>query len=539
MRAVLNIFSIAIATFAVAACDPPSHSIGDSQDIGQQRVLRRGNGGEPQTLDPALAEDVHAFGILSDLYEGLLIEAGNGDLLPGVAERWDVSPDGRQYTFYLRHGAVWSDGDPVTAQQFVAAFRRVLAPGTTSAYAFLLEPIRNYQAVIAGQLPPEELGILAIDERTLVIDLVSPAQHFPGILAMPIAYPLHPGNGNDARSFRDPKRFVGNGPYVLENWSIGEKVRLKKNPKYRNAGAVQIDAVEYLPITDPNSELNMYRVGELDITYTVPQGSIAGLRESQGDALRIAPSLALYYLAFDLSEPPLDDGRLRQALTMAIDRQTLVKVLGRGEQAAFGLVPPGVANHVSARYSWQNMVTADRHAAARNLFEQVGYDRVSPLRLTLIYDTGDVHETIALSVTSMWRDVLGIEVELEKKEWKYFLATRNDRPAWQIMRFAWTGDYNDPGTFMDIFRSDSQQNLPGYRNTDYDRLLDEANGLINVDHRAEKMSAAESLLLDDYPIAPLYFYVSKHLVNGRVHNFENNVLDRHPTQFLRLQAAGQ
>jgi len=539
LRAVFNIFLIVVASFAVAACDPSSHSISGSQDIGQQRVLRRGNGGEPQTLDPALAEDVHAFGILSDLYEGLIIEAGDGDLLPGVAERWDVSPDGRQYTFYLRQDAVWSDGNPVTAQQFVSAFHRVLAPGTTSAYAFLLEPIRNYQAVIAGQLPLAELGILAIDERTLVIDLESPAQHFPGILAMPITLPLYPGHGGDAREFRDPDLFIGNGPYVLEGWSLGEKISLKKNPNYRNADAVQIEIVEYLPITDPNTEFNMYRVGELDITFTVPQGSIAGLRESQGDALRIAPSLALYYLAYDLSEPPFDDVRLRQALSMAIDRQTLVKVLGRGEQAAFGLVPPSVANHVSARYSWKDLAVANRQATARKLFEEAGYDRSSSIRLKLTYDTGDVHETIALAVTSMWRDVLGIEVELEKKEWKYFLATRDDRSAWQIMRFAWTGDYNDPSTFMDIFRSDSQQNLPGYANPEYDRLLDKAHGLVNLDRRAENMSAAESLLLDDYPIAPLYFYVSKHLVSGRVQNFENNVFDRHPTQFLRLQGAGQ
>lgn len=522
------------ATCAVAACDLSSDPVSGSQDIIQQRVLRRGNGGEPQTLDPAFAEDVHAFSILSDLYEGLVIEAGDGSLRPGVAERWDVSPDGRRYTFYLREDAVWSNGDPLTAEQFVAGFRRVIAPGTTSAYAFLFAPVRNYDAVLSGQLPPEELGILAIDDRTLLIELESPAQHFPGILAMPIAYPLHSGNGNGARNFRDPEYFVGNGPYVLENWSIGEKIRLKKNPKYRNASAVQIDVVEYLPINDQNSELNMYRAGELHITFTVPQGSIAELRNAQADALYVAPSLGLYYLAFDLSEPPFDDVRLRQALTMAIDRQALVSVLGRGEQAAFGLVPPGVANHVSARYQWQFMATDEREATARNLFEQAGYKRNELLRIRLTYDTGDVHETVALAVASMWQDVLGIEVELDKKEWKYFLATRDNRPAWQIMRFAWIGDYNDPGTFTDIFRSDSQQNLPGYRNPEYDRLLDEANGHLNLVERAEKMSAAEALLLDDYPLAPLYFYVSKHLVSGRVQNFQNNVLDRHPTQFLRL-----
>ncbi len=535
MRAVFNIFLIVAATYAVAACDLSSDPVSGSQDIIQQRVLRRGNGGEPQTLDPAFAEDVHAFSILSDLYEGLVIEAGDGSLRPGVADHWDLSPDGRQYTFYLRQDSVWSNGDPLTAQQFVAGFRRVLAPGTTSAYAFLFAPVRNYDAVLSGQLPPEELGILAIDDQTLLIELESPAQYFPGILAMPIAYPLHPGNGNGARNFRDPEYFIGNGPYVLESWSIGEKIRLKKNPKYRNASAVQIDAVEYLPINDQNSELNMYRVGELHITFTVPQGPIAELRNAQADALYVAPSLGLYYLAFDLSEPPFDDVHLRQALTMAIDRQALVNVLGRGEQPAFGLVQPGVANHVSARYQWQFMATDERQATAQSLFEQAGYKRNELLRIRLTYDTGDVHETVALAVASMWQEVLGIEVELDKKEWKYFLATRDDRPAWQVMRFSWIGDYNDPSTFTDIFRSGSEQNLPGYRNSDYDRLLDEANKLTSLDDRAEKMSAVEARFLDDYPIAPLYFYVSKHLVSSRVFNFENNVLDRHPTQFLRLQ----
>ncbi len=251
--------------------------------------------------------------------------------------------------------------------------------------------------------------------------------------------------------------------------------------------------------------------------------------------MRIAPSLALYYLAFDLSEPPFDDVRLRQALSMAINRQTLVDVLGRGEQAAFGLVPPGVANHIAPRYDWQFMTVEERQAIARDLGRQAGYGdgNSPPLRLT--YDVGDIHEKVALAVTSMWREVLGIEVELEKKEWKYFLATRDDRSSWQIMRFAWTGDYNDASTFTDIFRADSPQNLPGYMNPDYDRLLDEANGHIDLEDRASMMSAAESMLLEDYPIAPLYFYVSKHLVSDRVRNFQNNILDRHPTQFLQLK----
>jgi ABC-type oligopeptide transport system substrate-binding subunit len=523
---------LATAILALASCESSPDAGAGTRGIDETIALRRGNGGEPQTLDPAFAEDVHAFGVLTDLYEGLVIDAGDGTLLPGAAERWDVSTDGRRYTFYLRDDAVWSNGDPLTAAHFVNGFHRVLAPGTTSAYSFFLEPILNYGPVIAGKLPPDELGVRAVDDKMLVIELDAPALYFPGILAMPIAFPLH--DRDEAAKFRDPELFVGNGPYVLEQWSLGEKIRLRKNANYWNAKAAEIEFVEYFPISDPNTEYNMFRTGELDITFTVPTEYVDELRNSRSANLHIAPTLALYYLAFDLSEPPLTDVRLRQALSMAIDRQLIVEVLGRGEQPAFGLVPPGVANHVSANYEWRNLSANTRGTEARRLLTEAGFDNASPLRLLLTYDTGDVHEKIALSVKAMWEEVLGIEVDLQKKEWKYFLATREDRAAWQVMRFAWTGDYNDPGTFTDIFRSDNPQNLPAYRNAEYDRLLDNAGEAIDPEDRASIMSRAESLLLEDYPIAPLYFYVSKHLVTDRVQNFKTNVLDRHPTQFLGL-----
>lgn len=532
VRSICLCLYAAAAVLILASCESSSDTGRATQGVDATSVLRRGNGGEPQTLDPALAEDVHAFGILADLYEGLVIEAGDGTLLPGAAERWEVSADGRRYSFHLREDAVWSNGDALTARQFVNGFRRVLAPGTMSAYSFLLEPIRNYRQVISGELPASGLGVRAIDDRTLVIELDSPAQYFPGILAMPIAYPVY--DGYDVRRFHDPESFVGNGPYVLDQWVLGQKIRLRKNLNYWNARATGIEYVEYFPITDANTEFNMFRAGELDMTFTVPTEHVGELRKSRSENLHIAPTLALYYLAFDLSEPPLTDVRLRQALSMAIDRQEIVDVLERGEQPAFGLVPPGVANHVSARYEWQDLSEDERVSASRRLLEEAGFVNGNPLHLLLTYDAGDVHEKIALSVKSMWEEVLGIEVTLDKREWKYFLATRDDRSAWQVMRFSWTGDYNDPSTFADIFRSDSPQNLPGYRNAEYDHLLGEAGEAIIPQDRAAIMSRAETLLLEDYPIAPLYFYVSKHLVNDRVRDFKTNVLDRHPSQFLGL-----
>ncbi len=276
----------------------------------------------------------------------------------------------------------------------------------------------------------------------------------------------------------------------------------------------------------------MYRAGELDITATVPGSHVDSLRETQASELRIAPRLAVYYLAFDLSEPPLDNASLRKALSMAIDREALVRVTGRGEQPAYGLVPEGVSAYTPARYSWMSLPEDARLARARTLYEQAGYSAGNPLNLTLLYDAGDIHETIALAVSDMWRTALGADIQLDKREWKYFLATRDERADWQVMRFAWSGDYDHPGTFTGILHSGSPQNLAAYSSDDYDRLLAAAAA---ADDPAEQMrlhAEAEAILLEDDPIAPLYFYVSKHLVASDVTGFRSNVLDRHPSRYL-------
>jgi len=252
--------------------------------------------------------------------------------------------------------------------------------------------------------------------------------------------------------------------------------------------------------------------------------------------VRIAPSLGLYYLAFDLTEPPLDDRLLRQALNMAIDREQLVSIIGRGEQAAYGIVPPSVANHAAASFAWHALPPAERQKQAQELYRRAGYSDATPLALQLIYDSGDIHERIALAVSSMWRDVLGVDITILKMEWQYFLATRENRSEWQVMRFAWSGDYDDASTFTNIFRSGDPQNLAAYGNPDYDRLVADASAVQDDRQRAELMHAAEALLLADYPIAPLYFYVSKHLVSPRISCFESNALDRHPSRFLSIDS---
>jgi oligopeptide transport system substrate-binding protein len=312
-------------------------------------------------------------------------------------------------------------------------------------------------------------------------------------------------------------------------------IRLDRNPHFHGADTVAIEQVEYYPIVDADSEFNRFRAGELDITHTLPTNRIDRLREQYGTGLRVSPGLALYYLAFDLREPPLDDLELRKALSLAIDRHALVSVLGRGELPAFGVVPPGVAGYSGTSYDWADLTDEARIRMARKHLANAGYGDDSPLTLTLLYDAGDVHETIALAIADMWRDALGVEVRLDKREWMFFLEARKDHSAWQVMRFSWFGDYDDASTFTDIFRSDSEQNLPGYGSTAYDRLTRAAALEADPVERDRLLTEAEQVLLDDYAIAPVYFYVSKHLVAERVTGFEDNPLDRHPTRFMDIE----
>lgn len=497
----------------ITACDS---NIESTPVTDTATVIYRGNGGDPGSLDPALAEDIHAFNILTDLYEGLVAESADGKLIPGVAESWAISDDGLIYTFTLRDNARWSNGDPVTPNDFVYAFRRVANPDTASTYGFLLDAVKD---------------VVAVDNRTLRLRLVSRTPQMLAVLAMPVAFPVHATAAENA-AFSDPDSFIGNGAYSLASHTIGGSIRLRRNPTYWGADSVAVAEIVYLPVVDPGTELNMYRAGELDVTHTLPPERIQALNESMPDHVRIAPSLALYYLAFDLTEPPLDNVLLRQALSMAIDREQLVLLIGRGEQAAFSVVPPGVASHAGAYFPWRDLSEEKRKEEARALYREAGYDEKSPLNIKYTYDAGDIHERVALAVTSMWHDVLGVEVTLEKREWQYFLETRNKRAEWQVMRFAWFGDYNHASTFTNIFRSNDPQNLSRYSNAEYDRLLAQQPEATGEREHAQLMTDAESLLLQDHPVAPLYFYVSKHLVRPGIGGFRPNVLDRHPSKYL-------
>ena len=523
MRLKLALTVVSLGT--ILGCSPGTESGPGAADSADSE-LRRGNGGEPGSLDPALAEDIHAFAVLADLYEGLVTTDAAGKIIPGVASTWTASADATEYTFTLRADAHWSNGDPVVAQDFVRAYRHVASPDTPASYAFLLEPIHNFRRIKTGKLPAGDLGVSAVDSTTLKIKLEQPTPYLLSVLTMPIASPRHAATTGAVPV---------NGAYTLAERAPMDVIRLVRNPHFHATDSVQVATVEYYPIVDENAELNRFRAGELDITQTIPASQLAMLRERMPRQVRTAPMLGLYYLAFDLTEAPLGDAELRKALSLAIDRHALVTLTGRGELPAFGIVPPGVADYDGTAYEWAVLADDARLDLARDHYARAGFSETNPLKLTLLYDAGGAHETIAVAVADMWREALGVEVAFDKREWVFFLEARNDKSEWDVMRFSWFGDFDDPATFIDIFRSDNAQNLPGYSSPRFDDLARAAANESDLDRRRSTMAEAETVLLDDYAIAPLYFYVSKHLLAPSIRGFEDNVLDRHPSRFISLE----
>jgi oligopeptide transport system substrate-binding protein len=492
-------------------------------------VLHLGNGAEIQTLDPHRGEELQGSNVQRDIYEGLVIEAPNGDLIPGAAESWDVSDDGRIYTFHLRRNGRWSNGDPVTAHDFVFGLRRGADPATLTVYSFILTPIKNADDITAGKLPPSELGVRAIDDYTLEIELANPTPYFLGLLTHSMTYPLHrPSFERYGREFTRPGNLVSNGAFMLAEWVVQSHIKVVRNPYYWDAENVKLEEIWFYPTEDLSAELARYRAGELDYTYEVPAAQFRWVRENLGDELHVAPYLGSYYFGFNVTRPPFKDNpKLRRALSLAIDRQVITdQVLGSGERPAFGWVPP-VQNYTSQQMPEASWTQAEREAEAKRLYAEAGYSASNPLKTTIFYNTHEDHRRVALAIASMWKQVLGVETELRNQEWKVFLDTRNAKIETQVFRSGWIGDYNDAFTFAELFRSTAGQNDSGYANPEYDRLVAASQSELDVAKRAALLEEAERVLLADMPIIPLYYYVSQHLVKPWVRGWEPNIMDRH------------
>jgi oligopeptide transport system substrate-binding protein len=409
-------------------------------------------------------------------------------------------------------------------------------PATASGAADLLRSIVNAPAILRGELPAENLGVRAIDDLTLEIRLSHPVPYFADILTNTVASPVHPSSLSPSGGFAKGGSTVSNGPYVLHEFVPGTSITLKRNQHYWNRAAVEFDEVRYEFVADENAEFTRFRSGEVDVTNTVPEQRFQELASAHDPRLQHRPTLSTFYYTLNTDRGPLrGNSALREALSLALDRDAITTSVTRaGQVPAYSLVPEGVWNYEPQAYRWRHDVAADRVARARKLYADAGYSAQRPLRLRLLYNENELVQRVSIAVAAMWKDVLGVETELIQMEFKAYLAARADPSQWDVVRVGWTADYNDASTFLDTMTADSPQNFGRWMSADYARLLAEAAAEADPLRRREALQRAESLMLGDYPLLPVYFYVTRRLVQPRIAAPAINPMNRTYSKYFRL-----
>ncbi len=519
-----------------SAAGGPAAQIGgpSGTELDERQVLHVGNGAELQTLDPHRAEDVPSFNVHMDIYEGLISQSPKGDLVPGVATDWTVSEDGKTYVFNLRPEARWSNGDAVTAHDFVHSLRRAVDPKTLSVYSYILSPLLHADDITAGKRPPEELGVRALDDHKLEITLANPTPYFLELLAHSMAYPVHRATlEQHGDQWTRPGNLVGNGAFMLDEWVVQSHVKVVRNPYYWDNANTKLEEVWFHATEDQTAEMQRFRALELDMTEIIPAAQINFIRENLADELVVAPYLGSYYYGFNVTRPPFKDNpKLRRALSLAVNRDIITKqILNVGQISSYGFVPP-ITGYTQQQMSEASWTQEQRDAEAKRLYAEAGYGPNNQLRTQILYNTQEDHRRIAVAIASMWRQVLGVEAEILNQEWKVFLDTRTQRRDTQVYRQGWIGDYNDPFTYLEILRSTAGQNDTGYSNPEYDRLLDASQTTLDPQARMRVLEEAERLMLADMPILPLYIYVRPRLVQPWVGGYESNIMDRHRHKYM-------
>jgi oligopeptide transport system substrate-binding protein len=533
LRALLAIVLVAAG---LSGCDREEQKVVMRSAPSSLTTLHRGNGSEPDSLDPHKGEGTSGASIRRDLFEGLVTTAADGSLEPGAASSWIVSDDGLTYTFRLREDGRWSNGEAVTAGDFVYGLRRSVDPETLSSYSQVLAPVINAEAVIRGELPPEALGVEAVDDRTLVIRLKGPPPYFLELLTHSTTFAVYPPNVEEhGDRFARPGRLVSNGAYVLDEWVVQSHIRLVKNPHYHDAHNARIETVYFYPIENPSVELKRYRAGELHWTESLSHQQLDWIRENLPAELRIAPYFGSYYFGFNVTRPPFEDQPgLRRALTMVVDREILTgKITGAGELPAYTYVPP-IPNYSPPTPDWADWPMDRRLEEARRLYREAGYGPDNPLEMEVRYNTNDNHRRISLALAAMWKQSLGIRSRLLNEEFKVFLETRKSKAVTEVFRAAWIGDYQDPFTFLEIMHSTHGQNDVGYSSAEYDALVDGSMVELDPQARMQQLQDAESVLLRDQPVIPLFFYVSRRVVKPWVKGWDDSLLDYHPTRHMYI-----
>jgi oligopeptide transport system substrate-binding protein len=508
-------------------------------EIGNRtQELRLGNGGEPATLDPAVATGVIEHNVMLSLFEGL-VTADAKDLSPqpGVAESWDISPDGKIYTFHLRKTSRWSNGGPVTARDFLESYQRVLMPSMGSQYSYILYPLTNAEAFNLGKITDfSQVGVKALDDYTLQLSLHSPTPYLLTMMTQDSWYPVpisvikkHGAIDDRTNPWTLPENFVGNGPFILKEWRINSHILVEKSPTYWNAKEVRLNKIYFDPTEDADTAERMFRSGQLHSDPSPPPSKVAFYRKYKPNLINVYPLLGTYFYKFNVTRPPLNDKRVRQALAMAIDRHAITETIMRaGEEPAFFLTPPDTAG-----YTCQTKVKEDP-AAARRLLAEAGYpDGKNFPTVEVLFNTLQSHKAIAEALQQMWKKNLNINIVLHNEEWKVYLDSMR-RTNYSIGRYAWIGDYVDASTFLDLFTSGSGNNETGWSSAEYDRLVHLAANTGDRAARYDAYQKAEAILLDEMPVMPIYFYTMPRLIQPSVRGWHPNIIDQYDFKSIYL-----
>ncbi|MCG6200300.1 ABC transporter substrate-binding protein [Psychromonas antarctica] len=516
--------SLVATSFSTMAANVPA-----GVKLAAKQELVRGNGTEVASLDPHKTEGVPESHVIRDLLEGLVNQDAEGNTIPGVAERWETT-DNKTFTFYLRKDAKWSNGDPVTADDFVYSFQRVVDPATASPYSWYLEmtTMTNAADIIAGKKDKSTLGVKAIDAHTFQVHLENAVPYFVMMMGHTTVKPVHKAT---VEKFGDqwtkPENFVGNGAFVVSNWVVNERIEMTPNKYYWDNAHTVLTKVTFLPIENQVAEMNRFLSGELDFTYEISNEHFRSLKKEHPESLQVKGNLCTYYYNFNTHKKPFDDVRVRKAISYAIDRHIVTDaLLGQGQKPAYFLTPEIIAGFSPTLPAYGKLTQKERNAKAKELLAEAGYNKSNPLKFSLLYNTSENHKKLAVAIASMWKKTLGVDVTLENQEWKTYLETKK-QGNFEASRAGWCGDYNEPSTFTSLMEGSNTTGGIHYQSAAYDELIKRGIETTSAKERTELYYAQEALLAKDMPIAPIYQYVMARLVNPHVGGYAaNNAEDK-------------
>lgn len=535
----LRLYWLAICFAVVAGCG--NNSVSNVEFGNKNQILFYGNGSEPKSVDPQLTTGSPESNIILALFEGLVRkDHASLEPKPAVAESWTVSEDGLTYRFNLRKNAAWSNGDPLTAEDFVLSWQRALTPALPNEYAYMMFIIQNAEAYNKGTLTDfAKVGVKAVETHLLEITLNSPVQYFLQLLDHHSYYPVHLptikkfGEIHDSSSkWILPGNFVGNGPFVLKSWELNKSLVVTKSETYWDKDKILLNGVHFLPIEDKQGEERAFRSGVIHLTNT-PQldiEKIATYKKNHPEQLRVIPAYSSYYYEFNVTRVPFDDVRVRRAFALAVDRDTLVnRVTKGGEVASYNFVPAAPGGYEPKDYVKHDV------AAAQKLLAEAGYPNGEGFpEVSLLYNTDDNHRKVALTVQQMLDNNLNVKIQIENKEWKVYIDAKKNLHH-DFARAGWIADYMDPSNFFDILRSGVGNNNTGWSNPAYDRIMDQIEKESDPKKRNALFEQANQLLSEEMPVLPLYYYSDINLVSTHVQNWFDNAMHFHPFKGVYLK----